>query len=789
VFNKWRKKLLNLFTEEVDNQDTEKKQNTEPKSRINTHSTSTSNSNMDLETKMTYQYPKSNISKSSSQLGHSRPKRKQEESAEDKDVTNESGYNPGKKREKTSGKDVNKKRDDLFSSKKVVKNNNKPFEPTEVPSPVYGFQKRKQASDIAEVPVFEREEERKDHDDNDKKRIDRGEEENKQTNEISLEQKRREMEAAKSEEEKETKDVAENEPDQALNETAAANEKIVSENKDSAERKKPKKTEKNNNQSEANPYNVIMTPSDKQRLNQKQVKKQQSNKHIVSQYISREKKPESKKKTNNQTVQAEEVTLKDNLSAENEKKAISIPDYLLDDTKSENKEDDGWVREQQGMLEETLKHFNVKASVVKATKGPSVTRFEVHPEMGVKVSKIKNLSDDLKLNMAAEDIRIEAPIPGKNTVGIEVPNQNAEMVGLGSILAAKEFKESESLLSIALGVSIEGKPKISNIQKMPHGLIAGATGSGKSVCINTILISLMYKASPDDVKFLLIDPKMVELAPYNGIPYLVSPVITDVKAATQSLKWAVGEMENRYNKFVHEGVRDMERYNRKMKNEGRSDEKLAYLVIVIDELADLMMMAPQEVEDSISRIAQKARACGIHLLLATQRPSVDVITGLIKANIPTRIAFSVSQQVDSRTIIDASGAEKLLGNGDMLFAENGAGKTIRLQGPFVSDEEIDRVTNYARTIAPPEYLFEQEQLLEQLHQSEEEDEDELVQEAIEFVLEQNSASTSLLQRHFRIGYNRAARLMDSLENKGIISEANGSKAREILVTHQQTEEI
>ncbi|UZD14927.1 DNA translocase FtsK [Virgibacillus natechei] len=463
-----------------------------------------------------------------------------------------------------------------------------------------------------------------------------------------------------------------------------------------------------------------------------------------------------------------------------------MPYHLLDDAEQKSNEDHKWVEDQQELLEQTLKHFNVRAKVVNATQGPSVTRFEVQPELGVKVSKVKNLSDDLKLNMSARDIRIEAPIPGKNTIGIEIPNPKAQMVGLQGIFETESFQASQSPLTIALGLTIEGSPLITNIQKMPHGLIAGATGSGKSVCINTILISLMYKANHKDVRFLLIDPKMVELAPYNGIPHLVSPVITDVKAATAALKWAVREMEGRYEKFVQEGVRDVERFNQQVIKQGRADEKMPFIVIVIDELADLMMVSPQDVEDAISRIAQKARACGIHLLVATQRPSVDVITGLIKANIPTRIAFSVSSQVDSRTMIDTSGAEKLLGKGDMLFVENGAGKSLRLQGPFVSDEEIDRVTNYSRNIASPNYLFEQDQLLEQITMDEEED--ALLQESIQFVLKQNSASTSLLQRHFKIGYNRAARLIDTLENRGIISGQNGSKAREILVSNTNVEE-
>ncbi len=439
------------------------------------------------------------------------------------------------------------------------------------------------------------------------------------------------------------------------------------------------------------------------------------------------------------------------------------------------------------LLENTLRQFHVKAKVVHAMKGPAVTRFEVQPEPGVKVSKITNLSDDIKLSMAARDIRIEAPIPGKQAVGIEVPNRQPEMVGLQEIFESNAFKNDPSPLSVGLGLDIGGDTVVTNLKKMPHGLIAGATGSGKSVCINTILISMLYKAHHEDVKFMLIDPKMVELAPYNNLPHLVSPVITDVKAATSALKWAVKEMEERYEKFVTEGARDVERYNEKMIQQDRRSEKMPYLVIVIDELADLMMVSPQEVEDSICRIAQKARACGIHLLLATQRPSVDVITGLIKANIPTRIAFSVSSQVDSRTIIDTAGAEKLLGKGDMLFIENGAGQSVRIQGAFVSDDEIERVTNYVKKTAPPNYLFEQEELIQQV--SSEESTDELFEEAVQFVIEQNGASASLLQRRFKVGYNRAARLIDQMADYGIISESKGSKPRDILLTSQQVEDM
>nr|WP_117170679.1 DNA translocase FtsK [Paraliobacillus sediminis] len=470
---------------------------------------------------------------------------------------------------------------------------------------------------------------------------------------------------------------------------------------------------------------------------------------------------------------------KNNQMQQHTQKNSVPPLYLLNDPIKRSADNQQWIEDQAALLETTLKQFHVNAKVINTMQGPSVTRFEIQPEAGVKVSKIKNLSDDIKLNMAAKDIRMEAPIPGKHAIGIEIPNADPQAVGLQEIFENQAFNNSSSALSVALGLDIAGSPVITDIKKMPHGLIAGATGSGKSVCINSILISLLYKASHKDVRFLLIDPKMVELAPYNGIPHLVSPVITDVKAATHALKWAVAEMEERYQKFAQEGARDIDRYNQKMKAQER-DEKMPYLVIVIDELADLMMASPQDVEDAICRIAQKARACGIHLLLATQRPSVDVITGLIKANVPTRIAFSVSSQVDSRTIIDTNGADRLLGKGDMLFVENGARNPVRIQGAFVSDDEIERVTSYVKQVAPPNYLFEQEQLLKQIDT--EETEDDLYPEVLSFVLEQNGASASLVQRRFKVGYNRAARLIDSLEHNGIISAPKGSKPRDVLVS-------
>ncbi|MCM3572238.1 FtsK/SpoIIIE domain-containing protein [Mesobacillus subterraneus] len=449
--------------------------------------------------------------------------------------------------------------------------------------------------------------------------------------------------------------------------------------------------------------------------------------------------------------------------------------------------DPEWLSEQEHMLNETLRNFNVGARVVNVTQGPSVTRFEVQPEPGVKVNKITNLSDDIKLSLAAKDIRIEAPIPGKHTIGIEVPNHSSRPVLLSEILQSAGFMDLESPLSVALGLDIAGNPIVTDLKKMPHGLIAGATGSGKSVCINTMLVSLLYKAHPDEVKLLLIDPKMVELAPYNRIPHLVSPVITDVKAATASLKWAVEEMERRYELFAHTGVRDISRFNELAEKHRRFSDKLPYIVIVIDELADLMMMAPGDVEEAICRIAQKARACGIHLIIATQRPSVDVITGLIKANVPTRIAFSVSSQVDSRTIIDISGAEKLLGRGDMLFLENGSSKPFRLQGTFVTDNEIDDIVAFVREQRDPQYLFEQEELLKKAQVTE--DEDELFYEACEFVIDQGGASTSSVQRRFKIGYNRAARLIEMMEQQGFISEGKGSKPRDVLITAADLEAL
>lgn len=462
----------------------------------------------------------------------------------------------------------------------------------------------------------------------------------------------------------------------------------------------------------------------------------------------------------------------------------SIDNLLPPEQKTE---DTDWLQMQSEKLEEALSYFSIQANVIDAVQGPTVTRFELTVGHGTKVSKIRNLTDDLKLALAAEEIRIQAPIPGRSSIGIEIPNRVTRPVRISEVIRSEQFQRSASPMEAVLGLDLTGKPETIDLRKMPHGMIAGATGSGKSVCINSILVSLLYKASPADVKMMLIDPKMVELAPFNGIPHLISPVITDVKAANAALKWAVEEMERRYELLAHAGVRDIERYNQLIMKEQRYSLKMPYLLIVIDELADLMMMAAADVEVSISRIAQKARACGIHLIIATQRPSVDVITGMIKANIPTRIAFSVSSQIDSRTILDTPGAERLLGRGDMLYIGNGQSAPSRLQGTFVTDEEMERIIEHVQREAKPVYLFGQEDLLASA--IEEEESDPLFDEVCKFIVEQGSASTSLLQRHFSIGYNRAAKLIDRMEEKGFISGQRGSKPRDVYLTESDLETL
>lgn len=440
-------------------------------------------------------------------------------------------------------------------------------------------------------------------------------------------------------------------------------------------------------------------------------------------------------------------------------------------------------------LEATLDSFGVKAKVLQIHRGPAVTRYEIQPDVGVKVSRIVNLADDIALSLAAKDIRIEAPIPGKAAIGIEVPNSEIAIVTLREVLESKNFFDSKSILSIALGRDITGDPIIGNLGKMPHLLVAGATGSGKSVCINSIVSSLLYKAKPSEVKLLMIDPKMVELNVYNGIPHLISPVVTDPKKAAKALKMVVNEMEKRYEKFSEKGARDIERYNTLLKTEndgeGHHVQLLPYIVVIIDELADLMMVAPTDVEDAIIRLAQKARAAGIHLIVATQRPSVDVITGLIKANIPSRIAFGVSSQIDSRTILDMGGAEKLLGRGDMLYLPVGSSKPTRIQGAFISEQEVESVVSFVKNQQEANYQQEIINSLNQPTTEKEEDEDELFYEAVQAIIENKQASVSLLQRRLRIGYARAARLIDSMEARGIVGPYEGSKPRTVLINENQ----
>lgn len=460
---------------------------------------------------------------------------------------------------------------------------------------------------------------------------------------------------------------------------------------------------------------------------------------------------------------------------------------LLDDRDDDSELDQNDIKDKARRIEECLDSFGIKSKVVQINIGPSVTCFELKPQRGVKVSKILNLSDDLSLALATSDIRIEAPIPGKSHVGIEVPNSQKEVVGLKEMIASEEFMKSTKELPFVLGKSISGLPKVSAIEKMPHLLVSGATGSGKSVCINTIIMSILYKHSPDEVKLLLIDPKIVELSIYNGIPHLIMPVITDPKKASSSLFWAIREMERRYKLFEENHVRDISSY-RDLSEIDENIEKIPYVVIIIDELSDLMMTAASEVEDYITRLAQKSRACGIHLIIATQRPTVDVITGTIKANIPSRIAFAVTSQIDSRTILDMSGAETLLGKGDMLFSPSDAMKPMRIQGAFVSDSEVLRVVNYIKQTREEEYDKKAMETVEEKTKIvENDDEDELIDEAIEIIINENTASVSLLQRKLKVGYARAGRIIDQLEARGVIGGYEGSKPRKVLVDHSYLE--
>ncbi len=451
-------------------------------------------------------------------------------------------------------------------------------------------------------------------------------------------------------------------------------------------------------------------------------------------------------------------------------------------------------------LQKTLYSFGVSAKVENVSVGPAITRYELKPAEGVRVSKIANLADDIALNLAAKTIRIEAPIPGKQAVGIEVPNEESEIVHIREILETDKFIESKSKLAFALGKDVSGEAIVADIAKMPHVLIAGATGSGKSVCINTLISSIIYKAKPSEAKLIMIDPKIVELSVYNGIPHLLIPVVTDPKKAAGALAWAVQEMENRYSMFAAKGVRDLKGYNAAVAKENNFG-KLPHIVIIIDELADLMMVAKGEVEDAICRLAQKARAAGMHLVIATQRPSVDVITGLIKANIPSRIAFAVSSQVDSRTILDQVGAEKLLGKGDMLFFPTGAPKPTRIQGAFINDNEVEKIVDFLKSNTNGETTYREDiteyiekanstdKEISEMQDGDDDEADPLLNEAIQTVVETGQASTSFIQRRFKVGYARAGRIIDQMEERGIISGYQGSKPRDVLMSKERWEEL
>ncbi len=453
------------------------------------------------------------------------------------------------------------------------------------------------------------------------------------------------------------------------------------------------------------------------------------------------------------------------------------------------------LRRSAAALEKVLHDFGVDARVTNVNRGPAVTRYEVQPATGVKVSKIVSLSDDIALNLRAKSLRIEAPIPGKAAVGIEVQNDHSDIVSLREMIGSPEFQKEQSKIGFVVGEDVTGKPVVADLKGMPHMLIAGSTGSGKSVCINSIIISMLYKSTPDEVKFILIDPKVVELGNYNGIPHMLIPVVTDPAKAAAALAWAVQEMEARYKKFAKEKVKDLKSFNKKMKSETRDDEVMPQIVIIIDELADLMMAAAKQVEESICRLAQLARAAGMHMIVATQRPSVDVVTGLIKANVPSRIAFAVSSQVDSRTILDRAGAEKLVGKGDMLFSPLGASQPERLQGPFVTDEEVANVIEFWKEQEDEKDNSndDMKQVMQEINTvstsivSSDDEEDELFGDAVELVVNAGQASASMLQRRFRIGYNRAGRLVDMMEAKGIIGPSEGSKPRKVLITKEEFE--
>ena len=494
----------------------------------------------------------------------------------------------------------------------------------------------------------------------------------------------------------------------------------------------------------------------------------------------------------------EVLQLEHTMTVEDEHYEFPPIQLLSEPDKKPNKASKKAVADTATRLQKTLYSFGVSAKVENVSVGPAITRYELRPAEGVRVSKIANLADDIALSLAAETIRIEAPIPGKQVVGIEVPNAENEVVHFREIVDTDSFRNHKSKLAFAVGKDVGGQEVVADISKMPHVMIAGATGSGKSVCINTLIASIIYKAKPSEVKLVMIDPKVVELSVYNGIPHLLIPVVTDPKKAAGALAWAVQEMENRYAMFASKGVRDLKGYNESVENEEGAG-KLPHIVIIIDELADLMMVAKNDVEDAICRLAQKARAAGMHLVIATQRPSVDVITGLIKANIPSRIAFAVSSQVDSRTILDMAGAEKLLGKGDMLFYPVGASKPTRIQGAFISDKEVEKIVDFIKDNSSTTYnedIIKQienagstDKELAQQQQDDDDNTDPFLMDAIDVVVETGQASTSFIQRRFKVGYARAGRIIDQMEERGIISGYQGSKPREVLMSKERWEEL
>ncbi|GAB6170138.1 DNA translocase FtsK [Clostridium carnis] len=558
-----------------------------------------------------------------------------------------------------------------------------------------------------------------------------------------------------------------------------------------------------NEQKKSNPFNIELYEDENNDINNKNYRSLEFENKInyeektTSHNLKTEEKQKKKEKLETEVKDVVSKEIEESLIEEKKEEKIYLHpsvDLLNINTKMKLKsEDKKELIENANKLEGILKDFGVDANVVQVTKGPSVTRFEIQPSPGVKVSKIVNLQDDIALGLAASGVRMEAPIPGKAAIGIEVPNKKQTPVFLREVLDSKEFKNTKKKLAFALGKDIAGKCVVGDLSTMPHMLIAGATGSGKSVCINTLIVSLLYKYSPDEVRLLMVDPKVVELSVYNGIPHLLIPVVTDPKKAAAALNWAVNEMTKRYKLFADSSVRNIEGYNA-LYEKGIIEEKLPYIVMIVDELADLMMACPNDVEDYICRLAQMARAAGMHLIIATQRPSVDVITGVIKANIPSRISFAVSSGVDSRTILDSTGAEKLLGRGDMLYNPIGESKPLRVQGAFIDEEEVEKVVDFIKD--KEESVDYEESIIEHIENESEgvissgksnESEDELLDEAIKTVIEYNQASTSFLQRKLRVGFNRASRIMDELEDRGVISAKDGSRPRQVLLSKEELE--